>query len=72
MKEVTRARSEGKRLEVGWNPLGQPIDPNKSAFVGYVGLIARTHVPIGISSWRTDVSDEIKNNIWEDITVNKL
>ncbi|WJX73165.1 hypothetical protein P8452_56977 [Trifolium repens] len=33
MKKVIRARDKGIKYEVGWNELGQPIDPNGSMFI---------------------------------------
>ena len=68
MKKVINAKSKGIKLQVGWNEHGQPVDPNKSTFVGYIGVIARDRVPITISDWRS-VSDPIKYAIWNEIAI---
>ncbi|KAK7243890.1 hypothetical protein RIF29_38703 [Crotalaria pallida] len=67
MKEVIRAREMGIKLEVGWNRKGQPIKPNGSKFVSYIGVIARQMVPITCDHWRDAALDVFKNNIWADI-----
>ncbi|XP_057448738.1 uncharacterized protein LOC130740224 [Lotus japonicus] len=68
MKEVRRATSQGIKFEVGWDPDGVPIDPNKQKFVSYIGYLARTDVPI-TCNWWPNVDDEIKNQIWEKVEV---
>ena len=52
IKKVILARSKCIRLPVGWNDRGQPINPNKSIFVGYIGVQVRQRVPIAMSNWR--------------------
>ncbi|XP_057415079.1 uncharacterized protein LOC130709958 isoform X2 [Lotus japonicus] len=68
MKEVRRATSQGIKFEVGWDPDGVPIDPNKQKIVSYIGYLARTDVPI-TCNWWPNVDDEIKNQIWEKVEV---
>ena len=68
MKKVIIAKSKGIKLHVGWNEYGQPVDPNKLNFVGYIGVIARDRVPITINDWR-HVPLPIKYAIWNEIAV---
>ncbi|KAJ1378126.1 hypothetical protein SESBI_48176 [Sesbania bispinosa] len=53
LKEVAKARRENRKFEVGWNKKDQPIDPNKTKFSSYLGLVAKTMVPITIEDWKS-------------------
>ncbi|KAJ1441938.1 hypothetical protein SESBI_01147 [Sesbania bispinosa] len=59
-KQVTRARKEGTKLQIGWNSRGQPINPNKSIFTYFVGYATKSTVPIINSDWG-QVPVELKN-----------
>ena len=54
--------------QVGWDPDGVPINPNKHKFVGYIGYLAREKGPITLSSW-PDYDDDLKQQIWEEVEV---
>ncbi|KAA0036518.1 uncharacterized protein E6C27_scaffold191G00120 [Cucumis melo var. makuwa] len=49
MKEITRARSEGQRLVIEYNELGQPIGQNATKLKSFIGTTVRFHVPITFS-----------------------
>ncbi|KAJ1392833.1 hypothetical protein SESBI_35486, partial [Sesbania bispinosa] len=66
MKQVTRARKEGEKLQIGWNSRGQPINPNKSKFTYFVGYATRSTVPIIYSDWG-QVPIELKNHISDQV-----
>jgi hypothetical protein len=57
---------------VGWNELGQPINPNGSMFVSYIGAVVREHIPITLDCWRPKDKSTIgpaKDFIWSEIQV---
>ncbi|KAL4018023.1 hypothetical protein IC575_021610 [Cucumis melo] len=64
MKEITRARSEGQKLVIQYNELGQAIGQNATQLKSFIGTTVRFHVPIIYSDWPT-VPKEIKNKIFE-------
>ncbi|KAJ1422167.1 hypothetical protein SESBI_13166 [Sesbania bispinosa] len=68
LKDVAKARKENRKFEVGWNNRDQPIDPNKTKFSNYLGLVAKTMVPITIDDWKT-TPQHIKDSVWTDVTV---
>ncbi|XP_073223524.1 uncharacterized protein [Cicer arietinum] len=67
IQKVIKARSNGIKFEVGWNESGQPIDPNSSMFVSYIGAVVRQNVPITIDNWRDKALKDAKDIIWNDI-----
>ncbi|KAL0557070.1 hypothetical protein IC582_005588 [Cucumis melo] len=64
MKEITRARSEGQKLVIQYNELGQAIGQNATKLKSFIGTTVRFHVPIIYSDWPT-VPKEIKEKIFE-------
>ncbi|TYK31614.1 uncharacterized protein E5676_scaffold12478G00010 [Cucumis melo var. makuwa] len=64
MKEITRARSEGQRLVIEYNELGQPIGQNATKLKSFIGTTVRFHVSITYFNWPT-VPKEIKDKIFE-------
>ena len=68
MKEITRARSEGQKLVIQYNELGQAIGQNATKLKSFIGTTVRFHVPIIYSDWPT-VPKEIKDKIFELIEV---
>ncbi|KAJ1398686.1 Ulp1 protease family, C-terminal catalytic domain [Sesbania bispinosa] len=71
LKDVAKARKKIGNLKVGWNNRDQPIDPNKTKFSSYLGLVAKTMVPITIDDWKT-TPQHIKDSVWTDVTLGKL
>ncbi|KAL0544282.1 hypothetical protein IC582_019395 [Cucumis melo] len=63
MKEITRARSEGQKLVIEYNELGQAIGQNATK-LKIIGTTVRFHIPITYSDWPT-VPKEIKDKIFE-------
>ncbi|KAJ1378614.1 hypothetical protein SESBI_47648, partial [Sesbania bispinosa] len=68
LKNVAKAKKENMKFEVGWNNKDQPIDPNKAKFASYLGLVAKTVVPITIDDWKI-TPQHIKDKVWNDVTV---
>ncbi|KAL0533848.1 hypothetical protein IC582_028119 [Cucumis melo] len=64
MKEITRARSEGQKLVIEYNELGQAIGQNATKLKSFIGTTVRFHVSITYSDWPT-VPKEIKDKIFE-------
>ncbi|KAA0048235.1 uncharacterized protein E5676_scaffold265G001650 [Cucumis melo var. makuwa] len=64
MKEITRARSEGQKLVIQYNELGQAIGQNATKLKSFIGTTVRFHVPIIYSDWPM-VPKEIKDKIFE-------
>ncbi|WVY91710.1 hypothetical protein V8G54_037224 [Vigna mungo] len=67
MKQIVRARSEGKKLEVSWNAKGKPIEPGGAKFISYLGSIVRANVSITYDDWKDSSLDAYKEIIWNDI-----
>ncbi|KAL0536464.1 hypothetical protein IC582_025413 [Cucumis melo] len=68
MKEITCARSEGQKLVIQYNELGQAIGQNTTKLKSFLGTIVRFHVPIIYSDWPT-VPKKINDKIFELIEV---
>ncbi|XP_054776612.1 uncharacterized protein LOC129285091 [Prosopis cineraria] len=66
MKEVIHAKSWGRKLNIAWNAKGQPINPGRSRFVSYIGVVTRREVPISYNTWRA-VPRSNKEAVWEEI-----
>ncbi|XP_054817717.1 uncharacterized protein LOC129317413 [Prosopis cineraria] len=64
MEEVTKTRAAGKKIDVQWNKKGQAIKSSK--FISYIGVVAKTTVPITVKSWRK-VDEATKALIWDTI-----
>ncbi|XP_073220858.1 uncharacterized protein [Cicer arietinum] len=64
---VEEDEGDGVRAWVGWNESGQPVDPNSSMFVSYIGAVVRQNVPITIDNWRDKALKDAKDIIWNDI-----
>ncbi|KAA0051212.1 uncharacterized protein E6C27_scaffold1250G00110 [Cucumis melo var. makuwa] len=64
MKEITRAKSEGQKLVIQYNELGQEIGQNATKLKSFIGTIVWFHVPVIYSDWPT-VPKEIKDKIFE-------
>ncbi|KAA0047610.1 transposase [Cucumis melo var. makuwa] len=64
MKEITCVRSEGQRLVIEYNELGQPIGQNAMKLKSFIRTTVRFHVPITYSDWPM-VPKEIKDKIFE-------
>ncbi|TYK29823.1 uncharacterized protein E5676_scaffold208G00510 [Cucumis melo var. makuwa] len=63
MKEITRARSEGQKLVIEYNELGQAIGQNAMK-LKIIGTTVRFHIPITYSDW-PKVPKKIKDKIFE-------
>ena len=68
MPRVVKARSHGEVKEVTYNRIGQSLGEVNMEMQSYLGVIARTTVPINFENWLS-VPEELKNKIWIQIKV---
>lgn len=68
MSRITRRLIRGKKLKVMFNANGEPVGAAATEMQSYIGVLARTKVPISVPDWR-EVDPEIKQKIWECIMV---
>ncbi|KAK9939272.1 hypothetical protein M0R45_015973 [Rubus argutus] len=66
MNRITRRLLRGKKLKVVFNAKGEPIGTAAKEMQSYIGVLARSKVPISVPDWR-EVDPEIKQKIWECI-----
>lgn len=71
MNRITRGLIRKRRRKVKFNAKGVPVGPVASEMQSYIGVLARTKVPISVMDWR-EVDEEAKQKIWEQVTVPKL
>ncbi|XP_040374621.1 uncharacterized protein LOC121052806 [Rosa chinensis] len=66
MNKITRRLIRGKKLKVNSNADGEPIGKAAKEMQSYIGVLARTKIPISINDWRNVPLDE-KDKIWNSI-----
>nr|XP_011464800.1 PREDICTED: uncharacterized protein LOC105351605 [Fragaria vesca subsp. vesca] len=66
MARVTKRLIRGIQLPIECDDHGTPVGPNAKDMQSYIGVLARTTVPIIFDDWR-NVDDEYKDKIWESI-----
>jgi len=71
MGDVILLRNQGSKHPVEFSDTGVPLGRIGKKLMSYVGCVVRHHVPIDIKDWR-DVPKEMKNNIWDDLSVSKF
>lgn len=70
MYKVVVKKAQGKKTKVRCDELGAPVGQNRHRLQSYIGMLARTIIPIDCVSWR-DVDDGLKEKLWLDILVYK-
>lgn len=68
MYKVVVRKARGKKLKVTYNERGVPNGTNRHKLQSYIGMLARTMVPIDLPSW-PKVDSELKDKIWIDVQV---
>lgn len=68
MYKVIVKKVRGKKFKVTCNELGAPNGSNRPKLASYVGMLARTMIPIHIRSW-PHVEPELKSKLWLDVQV---
>ncbi|PRQ37919.1 putative transposase, Ptta/En/Spm, plant, transposase, Tnp1/En/Spm [Rosa chinensis] len=66
MNRITKRLIHGRRMKVEFNAQGEPIGKAAKEMQSYIGVLARTKIPISIQDWREVDVDE-KDKIWESI-----
>lgn len=68
MYKVVVKKAQGRKIKVTYNRRGVPNGQTRSTLQSYIGMLARTMVPIDIPTW-PDVDVELKHKLWTDIQV---
>ena len=68
MHKVVVRKAQGKKFKVTCNELGVPEGDTRKTLQSYIGMLARTMVPIDIASW-LEVDPVLKEKIWLDVQV---
>lgn len=68
LQDLVQGRSDGDRLEVGYNSKGQPCGFAAGKLASFIGVMARTTVPITYPDWK-EVEPSYKKKIWDMVQV---
>ena len=68
LKELTKSRANDQRMPIEFDSQWRPIGPNKSKFISFVALQARSKPSITIKEW-DQVDKSVKDQIWNTIAV---
>lgn len=72
MYKVIAKKSHGKKSKVTSNEWGIPCGETRARLQSYIGMLARTTIPIDIQTW-PNVNSELKSKLWLEIQVlNKM
>lgn len=66
--DIIKARCSGVKKVIEYNERGQPIGVNRAKYANYLGVLARTMVPISIPNW-FKVTPELKAKLWSSVEV---
>lgn len=69
MYKVVKKKAHGKKYKIRYNDDGTPVGSTRTTLQSYIGMLARTTVPIDIPSW-PNVDPELKGKLWDDVQVN--
>ena len=65
---IIKNQSIGVKLVINYNPNGIYVGQSFMHLTSFLGILARSMVPIRYNSWK-DVPIQVKNNQWETIEV---
>ena len=65
---ITKNKSKGVKINVDYNDDGIEIGDGSIQLVSYLGVLARTMVPVDYLDWRL-VPDELKEKLWDIVQV---
>lgn len=71
MHKVVMKKAKGEKLNLRFNQVAVPVGDERHKLQSYIGMLARTMVPIDIPSW-PKVDPELKEKIWNDLEVRQL
>ncbi|GMN69335.1 hypothetical protein TIFTF001_038385 [Ficus carica] len=67
MRRVHQVRTKGERLEVSFDAKGQPIEKGGDPLQSWIGVLARGHIPIWISDFRSADLAQRNKKVWTKI-----
>ncbi|CBI15228.3 unnamed protein product, partial [Vitis vinifera] len=62
--EIAKKRSEGLKIDIQYNDDGEGVGEGYVQLVSYMGVLARTMVPVYHTEWRV-VPVELKEKLWD-------
>ena len=65
---IIRNRNRGIKLVIKYNADGIYVEKSFVHLTSYLGVLARTMVPIKYNTWR-DVPEQLKDKLWDSIEV---
>ena len=65
---IIRNRNRGIKLVIKYNANGIYVGESFVHLTSYLGVLARTMVPIRYNTWR-DVLEQLKDKLWDSIEV---
>lgn len=68
MYKIQVKKRKGKKLLVQYNSKGVAVGEIGRQFASYIGVMARTIVPINNATW-PNVNADLKKKIWTEVTV---
>ncbi|CAL9005445.1 unnamed protein product [Prunus brigantina] len=66
MPRVVKTKLQKIKLVIEYNKRGKPYGPAHTEMQSYIGVLARSRVPIVDKKW-TEIPKDIKEQIWEAI-----
>ncbi|KAF4368407.1 hypothetical protein G4B88_009622 [Cannabis sativa] len=64
--DITRLASEGKKMEIEYNNLGQQWGKAATDLVSRIGVWVRVNIPLVNKKW-PQIDKELKNRLWNDV-----
>ncbi len=67
MRRVHLVRIKGERIEVSFDVKGQPLGKEGDELQSWIGVLAREHIPIWISDFRSADLSPRKERVWVEV-----
>ncbi|GMN51397.1 hypothetical protein TIFTF001_020547 [Ficus carica] len=67
MRRVHQVRIKGERIEVSFDAKGQPLGKEGDELQSWIGVLAREHIPIWISDFRSADLAPRKERVWVEV-----
>ena len=67
MRRIHQVRTKGQRIEVSFNAKGQPLGKEGDELQSWIGVLAREHIPIWISDFRSADLAPRKEIVWMEV-----
>ncbi|GMN58860.1 hypothetical protein TIFTF001_027954 [Ficus carica] len=67
MRRVHQVRTKGQRIEVSFDAKGQPLGKEGDELQSWIGVLAREHIPIWISDFRSADLAPRKEIVWMEV-----